>query len=1009
MSEQEKTKEQLIEELRAMRERAQELLCVSAAMNACVEGVILVDLEGRVMDVNEAVLRKHGLSRKEDIVGKHSLEFVVREDRERVASALEELKRNGRIERLEYRIFAGDGSLVPVEASGVVMNDCDGNAAGFVIVVRDVSERKRAEEALRESEQNFRTLAQRAFDSIVILLGDGRFAYANERAVELTGYSVEALLGMTLKDVVPSEEYEEAAMRLRERLDGKPLLQQYEMLVITKSGERRLAEISASRTTWRGQPADLVIARDVTERRRAEDESRTLARLGTRLAATASVGEMVTVVREETDRLFKWDAHYFAVRRPGEDTFCVISFVDMIDGRKVTFPKEDWPCANVSAALQPVLEGRPVLINRKPGDETPALSRFGNKERLSASLVHVPVRGAGEVIGILSVQSYTRRRYCESDVLSLQQIADALSPALQRVYAEEALLETEEQFKSLFENIPIGLYRTTPDGRVLMANPAMVRMLGYPSFEKLAERNLENSGFEPGYPRPVFKERIEKEGQVVGLVSAWTRQDGKVVYVRESARAVRGDEGRTLYYEGAAEDVTARRLAQQKLDEMFEQIKKSHGDLLSILNMLRLAVVMVDEDGCVTFLNRAAQGLMGQSQKAVLGRRWERFFSFKVHDKAWPEELSKRLSAAEERFQARVEFPGERGYWMDVEVLDDPRNPKRKIFFLYDMSEVHDLRRMLEKKAQFHDLVGKSKPMQLVYQRIQEVSGVDWTVLIEGETGTGKELVARAIHYSSHRKDKPFIAVNCAGLTDSLLASQLFGHKRGSFTGAIEDHEGLFQVAHGGTLLLDEIGDISKDMQRSLLRVLEEKEITRLGDSKAKKIDVRILASTHRDLSEEAQKGNFRPDLLYRIRVARIDLPPLRERREDIPLLAASFLNQSRAATGKPVETISDDATGILLEYDWPGNVRELKSAIDVATLHCRGPVLCPEDLPPEIARSTRSGAGAWPTELDDKGRIIEALARTHGRRTEAASLLGISRATLYRRLAKFGIAATEA
>lgn len=843
MSEQEKTKEQLIEELRAMRERARESLCVSAAMNACVEGVILVDLEGRVIDVNEAVLRKHGLSRKEDVVGKYGLEFVVREDREKVASVLEELKRTGRIERLEYRILAADGSLAPVEASGVAMTDCDGNAAGFVIVVRDVSERKQAEEALRESEHNFRTLAQKAFDVIVILSEDGRFVYANERAAELTGYSVEALLGMTLKDLVPSEEYEEAAVRLRERLEGKPLLQQYEMSVITKSGERRLAEISASRTTWRGQPADLVIARDITERK----------------------------------------------------------------------------------------------------------------------------------------------------------------------LAEEALRHTQEQFRSLFENIPVGLYRTTPDGRILMANPAMVRMLGYRSLEELAERNLEDSGFEPGYLRSAFKERVEKEGQVVGLVSAWTRQDGKVVYVRESARAVRGDEGRTLYYEGAAEDVTARRLAQQKLDEMFEQIKKSHGDLLSILNMLRLAVVMVDEDGCVTFLNRAAQGLMGQSQKAVLGRRWERFFSFKVHDKAWPEELSKRLSAAEQRFQARVEFPGERGYWMDVEVLDDPRNPKRKIFFLYDMSEVHDLRRMLEEKAQFHDLVGKSKPMQLVYQRIQEVSGVDWTVLIEGETGTGKELVARAIHYSSHRKDKPFIAVNCAGLTDSLLASQLFGHKRGSFTGAIEDHEGLFQVAHGGTLLLDEIGDISKDMQRSLLRVLEEKEITRLGDSKAKKIDVRILASTHRDLSEEAQKGTFRPDLLYRIRVARIDLPPLRERREDIPLLAASFLNQSRAATGKPVETLSDDTTGVLLEYDWPGNVRELKSAIDVATLHCKGPVLCPEDLPPEIARSTRSGAGAWPTELDDKGRIIEALARTSGRRTEAARLLGISRATLYRRLAKFGIAATEA
>jgi len=713
---------------------------------------------------------------------------------------------------------------------------------------------------------------------------------------------------------------------------------------------------------------------------------------------------MITVVREETDHLFAWDAHYFAVRRPEEDTFHIVSFVDTVDGQKKTFPREDWPAANLSPPLHQLLQGHPVLINRTPGDPRPVMTMFGDKSRLSASIMHVPVRSGDDVIGILSVQSYTPRRYDETDLQSLQRMADAVAPALHRAYAEESLRNAEEQFRSLFENVPIGLYRTTPDGRILMANPAIIRMLGCSSFTEVAQRNLEEEGFEPEYPRSAFKERIEKEGQIVGWDSAWTTRDGEVVFVRESGRAIRDEAGNILYYEGSAEDITEHKRAEGKLDEMFQQIKKSHGDLLSILNMLRLGVVMVDHDGCVTFLNQTAQRLMGQSQKAVLGRPWERFFSFKAREKPRPDGMSDGSPEGRKRFQAHVEFQGGRDYWMNIEVQDDPRNPKRKIYFLYDMSEVHDLRRMLEEKAQFHDLVGKSKPMQSVYQRIREVSKVDWTVLIEGETGSGKELVAKAIHYSSHRKDKPFIAVNCAGLTDSLLTSQLFGHKRGSFTGAVEDHKGLFEVANGGTLFLDEIGDISRSMQTTLLRVLEEKEITPLGESRGRKVDVRILASTHRDLTQEAEKGNFRPDLLYRIRVARISLPPLCERREDIPLLVGTFLSQSRAATGKPVEDVSNEAMRILLEYDWPGNVRELKSAIDVATLHCQGTTIRPEDLPPEILHSRHLKSPAAEPPLDEKQRILTALETANGSRTAAARLLGISRATLYRRLASLGI-----
>ncbi len=451
-------------------------------------------------------------------------------------------------------------------------------------------------------------------------------------------------------------------------------------------------------------------------------------------------------------------------------------------------------------------------------------------------------------------------------------------------------------------------------------------------------------------------------------------------------------------------DITSRKQAEAQLQKMYKRIKKGYDDHLSILNMLRLGIAQIDRDGSVTFLNQTAQQFIGKSQRAVLGRHWEELFSFSESDRVRLKELMGRPAGARKKLQAQMTFNGGRQYWMHIEVQDDPPNPQRKIFFLYDMSEVYDLRRMLEDKARFHDIVGKSKPMQSVYQRIQEVSNVDWTVLIEGATGTGKELVARAIHFASHRRGKPFIAVNCAGLTDSLLTSQLFGHKRGAFTGAVETHKGVFEVASGGTLLLDEIGDISKNMQTSLLRVLEEKKITRLGESTPRKIDLRVLAATHRDLSKEAQEGRFRPDLLYRIRVARIELPLLRERREDIPLLVGAFLGQSRAATGKPVRAVSDEAMRILLQYDWPGNVRELKSAIDFATLHCEGSVIENEDLPPEIPYAKYAQPHGGDAHEDEKQRVLAALDSANGNRTVAARQLGMSRATLYRRLARLDI-----
>jgi len=409
-----------------------------------------------------------------------------------------------------------------------------------------------------------------------------------------------------------------------------------------------------------------------------------------------------------------------------------------------------------------------------------------------------------------------------------------------------------------------------------------------------------------------------------------------------------------------ARDVTERKEAEAQVQKLLSQVTKSHDDLLSIL--------------------------------------------FQKADIPPIEEMLRQPLSKRRKLEAKFEIPGGKRYWLEVEIKDDPRDAAKKIMVLYDMSEVYDLRLLLEKRAKFQDIVGKSEPMQAVYARIKEVSSVDWTVLIEGATGTGKELVARAIHATGHRRDKPFIAVNCAGLEDSLLTSQLFGHRRGAFTGAVEDHRGFFEVAGGGTLFLDEIGDISRSMQANLLRVLEEKEIIRVGESRPRKVDVRILAATHRNLSQAAENDEFRRDLLYRIRVARIALPPLRERREDMPLLIETFLAQGRAVTGKNVQRLSDDALRLLLNYHWPGNVRELKSVVESAILGCTDKVIHKKDLPFEIVNAEALHEAPQPTYSDDRDGMLAALEKTRGSRTKAARLLGMSRATFYRRLDDYGI-----
>jgi sigma-54 dependent transcriptional regulator, acetoin dehydrogenase operon transcriptional activator AcoR len=582
----------------------------------------------------------------------------------------------------------------------------------------------------------------------------------------------------------------------------------------------------------------------------------------------------------------------------------------------------------------------------------------------------------------------------ENRLLEAEQLLKLLETAVAQ--AKEAVLITGAQLES-------------PGPEILFVNPAFSEMTGYSQEEVLHKTPRILQG--PKSDRAMLTELREalSRGEPFSGETINYRKDGSEYYVEWDITPIRSSGGQISHFLSIQRNVTARRLAENQLRDLLRQVERSRNDLGSILNELRIGTAMTDEEGHVVFLNAAAQQLFVRPDVSRMDMPWKELFGLDPEDTVQLQALIQKPPAERAKIPVRLDRTDGRRVWLEVDVKDDPRDARGKIFFLYDVTEVHDLRRLLDERAQFHDLLGKSKAMQLVYQQIRDVARVDSTVLIEGETGTGKELVARAIHSSSHRKDKPFVAVNCAGLTESLLSSQLFGHTRGAFTGAIEDRQGLFEAANGGTLLLDEIGDIPITVQNQLLRVLQEREITRLGESRPRKIDVRVLAATHRNLSEEAAKGTFRSDLFYRIRVARISLPSLRARREDIPLLAASFLAQFSAASGKRVTDVSHDALRLLAGYHWPGNVRELRSAIEFAVIRCGGAVIQPDDLPPEILQPAdfESVIPGDPL-VDEKTRFLQALERSRGNRALAARLLGISRATLYRRLADLKINSEE-
>jgi DNA-binding NtrC family response regulator len=453
---------------------------------------------------------------------------------------------------------------------------------------------------------------------------------------------------------------------------------------------------------------------------------------------------------------------------------------------------------------------------------------------------------------------------------------------------------------------------------------------------------------------------------------------------------------------------TLLRIAKNALQHksLIDEKERYRQNLEAIFKSVKDAIITVDKNLSVIAFNNSAQDICNLSSNNI-GKPFRCSICNGTCHNIIAETLRKKDAVEFYRFECKLEGKGDRFITANTyPLIDDAGVFSGVVLILKDETRLVKLERDLKESQQFYNIIGKSETMQKIYSLIESLKDVASTVLITGESGTGKELIAEAIHYMGMRGCKPLVKVNCSALTEELLESELFGHVKGAFTGAIRDKEGRFKKADGGTIFLDEIGDISPKIQLKLLRVIQEKVFERVGDSTPINADVRIIAATNKDIKEKIRRGEFREDLYYRLKVVEIKLPSLRERREDIPLLINHFLDKLNKKLNKNIKNISADVNKIFLKYSWPGNIRELENSMEHAFILCQQDIITAEHLPSELRDAINKKPSDYIKECieNEYDAIVKALDKSAWNKAKAARLLGMSRRTIYRKIEELKI-----
>jgi formate hydrogenlyase transcriptional activator len=553
--------------------------------------------------------------------------------------------------------------------------------------------------------------------------------------------------------------------------------------------------------------------------------------------------------------------------------------------------------------LKKMLKGERIILTRiteapaEAATDIKTWHRFGIRSALTLPLS----TGGGTVFGAIAFDSVQYEMDWSAELVEkLQLVAQVFANALALKLGEQALKESEKRYRDIYDGAIEGMYRTSLEGKNIMANPALAKILGYDSAQDVVSEVVDSARQVWADPeeRSLFTRMLEEQGTVRGYECRFMRKDGAIIWVSLNSRAVRGPDGRVVFFEGFMEDITMRKQLEAKLKQSLEEVQQ----------------------------------------------------------------LRDRLH----------------------------------------MENVY-LREQLRRDDSHAAIVGESKPILKTLEEAKRVAPTDSTVLLLGETGTGKELLAHAIHEMSSRKDRLLVLVNCASLPPTLIESELFGREKGAYTGSLTRMTGRFELADGSTLFLDEIGDLPLELQSKMLRVLEQGQFERLGSSRTIKVNVRLIAATNHDLAQDVSEGKFRKDLYYRLNVFPITLPPLRDRKNDIPSLVWSFVNQFEKSLGKQIESISKKSMESLMNYSWPGNIRELKNVIEHAMIMSSSTVL--EVAPP--MRMANELSGSYSLTDIERRHILEVLNSSGWRisgKNGAAEILGMKRTTLQSKIKALGI-----
>jgi len=686
-------------------------------------------------------------------------------------------------------------------------------------------------------------------------------------------------------------------------------------------------------------------------------------------------------------------------------------------------------------------QGRPyVVANLAHAPVSPARSAL--EAEGIRSIVAVPLLANGELIGTLNLGSSEIGAFSAEHVEIAQDVADSLSVAIRHAHLNQQvahhaagleqsvaertlelsetnarLRESEERVRALYNNTPIMMHSVDANGCLLDVNEFWLQTMGYERSEVIG-RPVVN--FAPpeyqSYLRDELLPRLARQGFVKDVEVQGSKKNGERVDLQVSSVVKQDACGKYLYSQTFLLDITER-----KRDERAR--KETEERLAGIFRSAMDAIVVVDAERRIVIFNEAAKRTFLCDAPDVIGTTLDRFLSEPLEQiltgyiasssestQGWiPEGLRAiRSNGAQFPIEATISRTEVSTGRLFTIILRDIGQRKQSEEMLDQLQRENVyLQEALQSELNFEEIVGASAAIQSVFNSIEMVAQTDSTVLLLGETGTGKELIARALHNRSQRRQSVMIKVNCGALPASLVESELFGHEKGAFTGAVGQKKGRFELAHRGSIFLDEVGELPLETQSKLLRVLQEQEFERVGGSQTQKVDVRVIAATNRDLEQEVRRGAFRADLFYRLNVFPIEVPPLRERKDDVPLLAGYFVRKFSQRMGKRIQGINRAVYEHLHQYDWPGNVRELANLLERAGILCQADILELKHLAVNRAKPGGPTEGIPTLEESERRLILRALEQTGGTLAGpngAAQILGLNRSTLWSRMRKLGI-----